>query len=627
MSDQKALYTDGQPNLQDPPQAAPKNLLRKEDAKAVVQTALAIAVCRISRAALRGLRRGGTALPGRLAMRFREDILAVTSRGVETILVTGTNGKTTTAGMLAHAMEKAGRPAVCNRSGANLLSGVTAEFTAAADLHGRPGAKYAVIECDEGALHQVAPLLRPHVIVVTNLFRDQLDRYGEVMHTLDAVRRGIRSVPEAVLCLNADDSLTASLALDVPNPVVWFGIDETAVPEVRNSGRMPDPGGGMKEGDGLTAENPAEAGDGLTAENPAETGDGLRAGNPAETGNVTAKGAVQQDPPEEISDARYCIRCGAEYTYRFRTYAHLGDFCCPACGYARPVPDVAVTSIDGTWPDGSAVHMRVRKKTGNSFGKTTESNTGNSPGKTSGNSTGNSFGKTPGSAAPKNEFRPAATPGGNDCTACEAGRAPGRPGPGDLSREIPVRIGLPALYNIYNAAAALTAYSAAGLPLQEILDALADVHSSFGRMEAFCINGVQIRVILVKNPAGCSQALDYLCSLGEPFRVALGLNDRDADGHDISWIWDVDYEKLCSQSRIRGFYVWGDRAEDMQLRLKYAGADTGRIRLISGRDAKSLVNRICRGKTPVYILPNYTAMLPLRDALRKAAGRDSFWKG
>lgn len=603
MSDQKALYTDGQPNLQDPPQAAPKNLLRKEDAKAVVQTALAIAVCRISRAALRGLRRGGTALPGRLAMRFREDILAVTSRGVETILVTGTNGKTTTAGMLAHAMEKAGRPAICNRSGANLLSGVTAEFAASADLCGRPGGQYAVIECDEGALHQVAPLLRPRVIVVTNLFRDQLDRYGEVMNTLDAVREGIRSVPEAVLCLNADDSLTASLALDVPNPVVWFGIDETAVPEAGNSGRMPGPEGRAKEGDGL------------------------RAGNPAEAENVTAKGAVQQDPPEEISDARYCIRCGAEYTYRFRTYAHLGDFCCPACGYARPVPDVAVTSIDGTWPDGSAVHMRVRKKTGNSFGKTTESNTGNSPGKTSGNSTGNSFGKTPGSAAPKNEFRPAATPGGNDCTACEAGRAPGRPGPGDLSREIPVRIGLPALYNIYNAAAALTAYSAAGLPLQEILDALADVHSSFGRMEAFCINGVQIRVILVKNPAGCSQALDYLCSLGEPFRVALGLNDRDADGHDISWIWDVDYEKLCSQSRIRGFYVWGDRAEDMQLRLKYAGADTGRIRLISGGDRKGLVARICHGRTPVYILPNYTAMLPLRDALRKAAGRDSFWKG
>ena len=71
---------------------------------------------------------------------------------------------------------------------------------------------------------KVVPLLRPKVIIVTNLFRDQLDRYGEVMHTLEAVRRGIEQVPEAVLCLNADDSLTASLALDLPNPVAWFGI-------------------------------------------------------------------------------------------------------------------------------------------------------------------------------------------------------------------------------------------------------------------------------------------------------------------------------------------------------------------------------------------------------------------
>ena len=527
--------------------------------KPAVQTALAVAACRISRAALRGLRRGGTALPGRLAMRFRKDILAVTSKGVETILVTGTNGKTTTAGMLAHAMEKAGRPAVSNRSGANLLSGVTAEFAAAADLRGRPGGKYAVIECDEGALHQVAPLLCPRVIVVTNLFRDQLDRYGEVMHTLEAIREGIRSVPEAVLCLNADDSLTASLALDIPNPVVWFGLEGTAVYETAAPGLTEETAVKKTAAPGLTEETAVKK----TA----------ASGLPEET---AVKKSARTGAPEEISDARYCIRCGTEYTYRYRTYAHLGDFYCPACGYSRPVPDVAVTSIDGTGPDGSVVHMRTRERTGNDFREI--------------------IGKK------------------------EAGTT-------DLSQELPVRIGLPALYNIYNAAAALTAYTAAGLPRQEILDALEDVQSSFGRMESFCINGVRIRVILVKNPAGCSQALDYLCSLEEPFRVALGLNDRDADGHDISWIWDVKYEKLCGHEKLRGLYVWGDRAEDMQLRLKYAGADTGRIRLVSGRDRKSLVDRICRGQTPVYILPNYTAMLPLRDALRKAAGKDSFWKG
>jgi len=469
-----------------------------------VRTALAVAACRLSRAALHGLGRGGTALPGRLAMRFRRDILSVTSRGVETVLVTGTNGKTTTAGMLAHAMEKAGRPVICNRAGANLLSGVTAEFAAAADLCGRPrGKQYAVIECDEGALHQAAPLVQPRVIVVTNLFRDQLDRYGEVMHTREAILEGIRSVPGAVLCLNADDSLTASIALEVPNPVVWYGIEQNAV---------------------------------------------CRKDGPEDQAAEKFSG---------ISDARCCIRCGAEYTYRYRTYAHLGGYCCPACGFARPVPDAAVTAVDECGPAGSRVRMRMTAQ----------------------------------------------------------------------SADFSVRIALPALYNVYNAAAAVSAYTAAGLPRTEILAGLADVRTGFGRMERFEINGVSIQMILVKNPAGCGQALDYLCSLREACRVVLCLNDRDADGHDISWIWDVDYKQLAGQDNIRGFYVWGDRAEDMQLRLKYAGIDQDRIRLIPEKEKRCLLVRISRGRTPVHILTNYTAMLSLRDLLSRAAGKEAFWKG
>ena len=462
----------------------PNDTVSKQDlpsacARMPVRTALAVAACRLSRAALHGLGRGGTALPGRLAMRFRGDILSVTSRGVETVLVTGTNGKTTTAGMLAHAMEKAGRPVICNRAGANLLSGVTAEFAAAADLCGRPrGKQYAVIEC-------------------------QLDRYGEVMHTREAILEGIRSVPGAVLCLNADDSLTASIALEVPNPVVWYGIEQNAV--------------------------------------------------------------CRKDGPEDqvaekfsgISDARCCIRCGAEYTYRYRTYAHLGGYCCPACGFARPVPDAAVTAVDECGPAGSRVRMRMTAQ----------------------------------------------------------------------SADFSVRIALPALYNVYNAAAAVSAYTAAGLPRTEILAGLADVRTGFGRMERFEINGVSIQMILVKNPAGCGQALDYLCSLREACRVVLCLNDRDADGHDISWIWDVDYEQLAGQDNIRGFYVWGDRAEDMQLRLKYAGIDQDRIRLIPEKEKRRLLARISRGRTPVHILTNYTAMLSLRDLLSRAAGKDAFWKG
>ena len=163
--------------------------------------------------------------------------------------------------------------------------------------------------------------------------------------------------------------------------------------------------------------------------------------------------------------------------------------------------------------------------------------------------------------------------------------------------------------------------------MQEILKGLACMQSSFGRMETFSIRGVSIQMILVKNPAGCNQALDYLSTLKEPCTIVLCLNDLDADGHDISWIWDVDYEKLCTCRKIHRILVWGKRAEDLQLRLKYAGIQEKRIRRIPEKELKRLLDEIYKSEVPVFILPNYTTMLPLRDALRRAAGKDSFWKG
>lgn len=455
----------------------------------ILQTILAAAVCKTVRRALRLRGSGGTALPGKAAMTVCKDILAVTSRGMEIIVVTGTNGKTTTCRMLEHALTSSGRECLSNKSGANLLSGVTAEITCNTDWLGRPKTHYAVIECDEGALKQVVPLIRPKVIVVTNLFRDQLDRYGEVMHTLDAIRTGIAKVPESILCLNADCSLTASLADDVPNKVVFYG--------------MNTPVGDQKD--------------------------------------------------VEISDAKYCIRCGREYRYHYHTYAHLGSFYCPNCGYKRQDPSVAVNRILGITTEGSKIEMQLD---------------------------------------------------------------------GQIH---PVRVGLPAVYNLYNAAAAICAYRVFGLPEEEILGSIADVRSSFGRMENFTLGDVRIQMILVKNPAGCNQALEYVSGIGSDYNVVLCLNDRTADGHDISWIWDADFEKITQDPHARSILVSGDRAEDMQLRLKYAGAEESRITL--EKDNARLLQIMKESTLPVFILPNYTSMLALRKVLSEATGGEAFWKG
>ena len=454
------------------------------------RTILSVAACKLTRTALRVAHRGGTALPGKAAMVFARNILEATSAGMEIIVVTGTNGKTTTCRMLEHALTSSGKECLANKSGANLLSGVTAELTCNATWTGKPKTHYAVIECDEGALKQVVPLIHPKVIVVTNLFRDQLDRYGEVMHTLDAIRTGIQKVPESILCLNADESLTASLAQDVPNKVVWYGID---VP-------------------------------------------------------------VGEQTDVEISDAKYCIRCGTQYAYNYHTYAHLGGFYCPNCGYQRQKTDVAVTQLAHMSPKGSELVMRL---------------------------------------------------------------------PEDPS--VTVNVGLPAVYNTYNAAAAICAYTAFGLPAEEMIRSLSDVHSSFGRMETFHLGETDVQMILVKNPAGCNQALSYLAGMEEPFRTVFCLNDRTADGHDISWIWDADYEKVCACQYLQEIYVSGDRAEDMQLRLKYAGAAEDQVVLC--RDNEKLLEMMRTSPVPVFVLPNYTSMLALRAVLAQATGREGFWKG
>jgi len=472
-----------------------KNSPEKEIIKrpAMWRIICAVAACKAARLLLRIGGRGGTALPGKVAMKFAANILAVTSAGMEIIAVTGTNGKTTTARMLEQAFSRAGKACLSNKTGANLLSGITAEFTANADFFGKPSVRYAVIECDEGALKQVMPLLRPKVLIVTNLFRDQLDRYGEVMHTLDAVRLGVKASPETILCLNADCSLTASLAMDVPNPVLYYGVNEP-------------------QGD---------------------------------------QGEVR------LSDATHCIRCGAPYEYTYHTYAHLGGFVCPSCGYRRMQPHTAAEKI---------LHTDVT---------------------------------------------------GTDITLKTIPPVSGE----EMRRDI--HVALPALYNVYNALAAVTAYTAAGHPAEEILAALRDISSSFGRMETFDLQGTPVQMILVKNPAGCNQAIEYVTGTERDYCAVILLNDRTADGHDISWIWDAEYEKLCADPHARQILVSGERAEDMRVRLKYGGAAKERVTLEI--DLAKLITRMKESGLPVMVLPNYTSMLALRSALVKVTDKKEFW--
>ncbi len=452
----------------------------------------AVALCKLLQAAARLLHRGGTASPGRVALKLYPELPGVLARGMEILVITGTNGKTTSAHIAEQAFQNAGLDCVANRSGANLLSGITTELAHNATLRGRCRKKYAVIECDEAAARTALGYLRPKVVLVTNLFRDQLDRYGEVTHTLENIREGLKKAPEAVLCLNADCSLTSSLAGDLPNRTVFYGVDRSA--------------------------------------------------------------AATDTRPPLLSDASRCIRCKAEYHYDYVTYGHLGGFRCPRCGYARREAEVAVTKIDALDMDSSEVEMRI-------YG-----------------------------AARK------------------------------------LHVNLPAMYNIYNAAGAVAAITQMGLSAAQAAEAIGTFHCGFGRMERFALGAAGARVMLVKNPAGCDQVLEFLAAVSGPLELAVLLNDHDADGTDISWIWDADFERLTALgTRLRRVYVSGTRAADLYLRLKYAGLpqDT----LCIERDYAALTERLAAAEVPVFVMPTYTALMEFRPLLVHRCGGGEFWEG
>lgn len=451
---------------------------------------LAILLCKLLRLLSRLLHRGGTAMPGRFALKLCPDLLARLSKNVRSVVITGTNGKTSSSRIVEQAFVEQGRSYFANRSGANLLSGITTEFVMNCTLGGKMKKEWAVIECDEAAAVKVFPQLQPQVVVVTNLFRDQLDRFGEVTHTLSNIRTAIEAVPQAALCLNADCSLCSSLALSLPNRVVYFGME---------------------------------------------------------------KGAVPSRAKPELSDATHCIRCKTEYEYDYISYGHLGGFRCPKCGYARHAADYAVTDVIEQRSSGTTAAFSIRGE-----------------------------------------------------------------------RRV-VEINLPALYNVYNAVGALAAAMESGVGADEAVRALASFQCGFGRMEAFRLGKADVRMMLVKNPAGCNQVIDYLENLHNRLVLAICLNDRGADGTDISWIWDAEFERLNSiAGRIEKVIVSGDRAQDMRVRLKYAGIADKNITI--ERDYEKLVTSLESVGSDVCLMPTYTAMLELRGVMIRHCGGAEFWE-
>jgi len=442
------------------------------------------AFARLVRAASRRLgRSGGTTAPGRLLLRVAPGSLRRMAGELErgSMLVSATNGKTTTAAMIAACLERDGRPVVHNRAGSNMSWGVA---TALLDAGREPG-QLGLFEVDEAWLPSVADQVEPHLLLLSNLFRDQLDRYGELELLADRWAELVARLDgRARFVLNADDPLVADLGRG-RRAVTYFGVED-------DSQALPD--------------------------------------------------------MQHAADSKHCRNCGAAYVYEAIYLGHLGRYRCPRCGRERPAPQVAATRVRLEGMERSRLELRTPQ--------------------------------------------------------------------GALELTLP----LPGLYNAYNAVAAVATALELGVPPDTVGEALEGFGGAFGRVETIPMDGRRVSILLVKNPAGANEVLRTLTLEDGRLDLWLALNDGIADGRDVSWIWDADFEVLAG--RVRSVTCSGTRAEEMALRLKYAGieaepaVDRDLERSLDAAVADAAGERL-------YALPTYTALLELRDLLarRGLAGR------
>jgi UDP-N-acetylmuramyl tripeptide synthase len=462
----------------------------------------ALAAAKATGAAIRGLGRGGgTAAPGLVAERIDPQLLDKIARRLPqgTVVVAGTNGKTTVSRMLADILQAHGSRVAHNRSGSNLVRGVASALASQADLTGSPRADIGVIESDEAAFPEIVRRVQPSVVLLNNLFRDQLDRYGELDTIAARWSPALRRLPAgATVVVNADDPTLAAITEGIGARRVTFGLDDR---------------------------NPSFLLDGVP----------------------------------HAADAKTCRHCGRDLAYDRLYSAHLGAWRCPGCGVERPSLDFAGRSIvlDGV----DALRLEV--------------------------------------------------------SLLDSSESP-----------LSLQLMIPGLYNAYNAVAATAVARTLGVPRQTATDALRGYRSAFGRIERVTYRGRSLTLALVKNPVGFNETLRMLtvATGGLTVPTLIAINDLAADGRDVSWLWDVDFEMLREGSA--PLFTTGIRGADMANRLKYAGVPADRIMplpadLSSGLD--EFVDTLRDGAVG-YVLLTYTALLGLRQALADRGAVDQFWE-
>lgn len=410
-------------------------------------------------------------MPGKVAMTIYPDILKlVNERCHNTILITGTNGKTTTNNLLNFIFRREFPSVLSNLRGANMPQGLVSAF-----IHDRKKEyDWGIFEVDEGSFQRVTHDLKPDYVLVTNFFRDQLDRYGEIEKAFQDILEALEPL-NTTLILNADDPLVSNFR-KLKKKNIFYGV-------ARNQYSTLEQG---------------------------------------------------------IVESRFCPACSSYLEYNYYNYGQLGGYQCPDCGFKNPHYDYNITQI--VYQD-HQYHFQFKKKDHD---------------------------------------------------------------PQDIN------FAYEGIYNAYNCCAALSTALEIGLPGDKVAQSIEEFEYHLGRMENFQFPDKIVKIALVKNPIGLSETISSISLDDRSKSMLFVLNDNPADGRDVSWIWDAEVEKTVNIKNVNKIFCSGRRAEDIALRLKYAGMPVELVEVDDNMDGA--IGKVLTEEVEiVYLLPTYTAVFQARE--------------
>lgn len=435
---------------------------------------MAVLLGKISFVVARIFGKKGTAIPGKVALKFCPDLLLeMSDKCGDVVFITGTNGKTTINNLLTHVLKGEFQDVLSNLNGSNMIQGVLTPFiTDYKDYY-----DVGVFEVDEGSVCRVSEYLKPDYFILTNFFRDQLDRYGEVESTIKMVHDSIS--PETVLIINSDEPSMLYFD-DLPNKKVYYGLNKTKF--------------------------------------------------------------IKHDM--NVAESMFCPKCGSRLIYDYIYYGNVGKFHCDNCGVFNHKADYLLQSADLT--DGVYEFTVKNKSVIENYA-----------------------------------------------------------------------LNLRGLYNLYNSLAVISLAGEMGLSYKMIYERIDKFEYSLGRMETFHHDNNECVLVLSKNPVSLSEIF-YNISYDENEKsVMFILNDYASDGRDVSWIWDADFEIIKNIQNLKNFYCAGTRAEEVALRLKYAGINEKIFKIYSSGNIVNAIEDILNENHTSFIIATFTAMPEARKILLK----------